>query len=185
MNKDSFWPFAGLCFLRFLLYHFMCLMVMLGLMAVLPGVWGALAAQALALILVTVLPFSNAYAVGDRDHNKVKFGRIRRDPLKGFKAAAVGYAPFLLAAVALPLARIGLLPAGYLPYYRILNTPFMALMQSLIPTALTFHEVSLGRVLLAALTSLILPAASGLGYWQGLDRIPLPFGGHKDQPSRE
>lgn len=185
MNKDSFWPFAGLCFLRFLLYHVMCLLVMLGLMAVLPGVWGAFAAQALALILVTVLPFSNAYQVGYRDHNKVHYGHIRHDPLKGLKAAAVGYAPFLLAAVALPLSRIGVLPSGYLPFYRIINTPFLALMQSLIPTALTFGEVSVGRVILAALTALVLPAATGLGYWQGLDRIPMPFASPEKGVSRE
>ena len=58
-------------------------------------------------------------------------------------------------------------------------------MQSLIPTALTFGEVSVGRVILAALTALVLPAATGLGYWQGLDRISMPFTSPEKGVSRE
>lgn len=176
MNKDAFWPLTGGTLLRGVLYHAMCLLVTLGVMAVIPGKWGAFAAQIPALLLVTILPYRTFYQVGFRDCNKVRYEQIRRDTFKGLKAAALGYLPFLLASVGIVLARLGVLPEGYLPYYRLINAPFLALMQSMIPTGLTFAEVPVAQVALTAATSLILPLAAGLGYRLGLDRIPSPFG---------
>lgn len=179
MKKDKFGWLVGATLLRGVLYHVMCLLVSLGTMAVVPDVWGAVLAQFACLMLITVLPYRAFYQVGFRDCNKVNYGHEKRDPLKGLKSAALGYAPFLLAALALVLARVGLFSDTLLPYYRLVNAPFLPLMQSLIPTALTFAEVPVVQVILAAMTSLILPAAAALGYAFGLARVPSPFGQKK------
>ena len=175
MKKDSFGRLAVGTLLRGVLYHVMCLLATLGIMAVVSGQLGAFLAQIPALVLIAVLPYRTFYQAGFRDYNKLHYDQIKRDPLKGYKAALIGYCPFILASVAVVLARVGVLPEGYLPFYRLINAPFLPLMQSLIPTGLTFAEVPVAQVVLAALTCLVLPLAAGLGYRLGLDRVPSPF----------
>ena len=175
VEKDKFGRLAVGTLVRGVLYHVMCLLVSLGALAVVPGVWGAVVAQAACLVIVTVFPYRTFYQVGFRDCNKIRYGHGKHDPLKGAKAALLGYLPFLLASAAFLLARVGVLPDGLLPYYRLVNAPFLGLMQSFLPTALTFAEVPLWQVIGVALTSLILPVASGLGYAFGLARVPAPF----------
>ncbi|MBP5617990.1 MAG: hypothetical protein J6X61_02440 [Clostridia bacterium] len=175
MKKDGMVSLSLGTLLRGILYHVMCLLATLGILSVVSGQLGAFLAEIPALILVTVLPYRTFYQAGFRDYNKLQYEQIRRDPLKGLKAALIGYCPFILASVAVVLARVGVLPEGYLPFYRLINAPFLPLMQSLIPTGLTFAEVPVAQVVLAALTCLVLPLAAGLGYRLGLDRVPSPF----------
>lgn len=172
-NRDSLLPMSGILFLRFLGYHLMCMLVMLSVMAFLPGVWGAFVAQVFGLAIITVFPFLSAYRVGDRDHNKIGYHHIRYDRWKGLKAGLLGYSPFLLASVCMIAAKLGVIGEGYLPFYRVINSPFMALMQSLLPTTLTLSELSAVHVVLCALTSLIAPASVALGYWQGVNRLSV------------
>lgn len=175
MKKDGLVALSLGTLLRGVLYHVMCLLATLGILSVVSGQTGAFLAQIPALIIITVLPYRTFYQAGFRDYNKLQYDQIRREPCKGFLAALIGYSPFLLAAVAAVLARLGAVPEGYLPYYRLVNAPFMPLMLSLVPTGLTFAEVPVAQVVLAAATSLILPLAAGLGYRLGLDRVPSPF----------
>ena len=175
MKKDGLVALSLGTLLRGVLYHVMCLLATLGLMAVIPGQLGVFLAQIPALVIITVFPYRVFYQAGFRDYNKLHYEQIARDPLKGFKAALIGYSPFLLASGAVVLARVGVLPEGYLPFYRLINVPFLPLMQSLIPTGLTFAEVPVMQVIAASLTCLVLPLAAGLGYRLGLDRVPSPF----------
>lgn len=181
MKKDSLLHMSLTMFVRLFGYHLLSLLAVLGVMVFLPGQMGAIFAQVFGLGIITVLPFMPAYQVGRRDSNKIRYDNYPYDRLKGLKAGFIGNSPFILASVLMIVAKLGLISDGYLPFYRLINAPFMPLMQALMPTALTLNEISLINVILCAATSIVAPISIALGYWQGANRISLSeeFAGKK------
>ncbi len=173
MKKDSLIHMSLTMFCRLFGYHLLSLLAVLGVMVFLPGQLGAVVAQVFGLGIITVLPFLPAYQVGGRDSNKIRYVHFPYDRYKGLKAGLIAYSPFMIASVCIILAKLGVISDGYLPFYRLINAPFMPLMQALMPTALTLNEISLVNVILCAVTSLVAPLSIALGYWQGANRVSL------------
>ena len=173
MKKDSLIHMSLTMFCRLFGYHLLALLAVLGVMVFLPGQMGAVVAQVFGFGIITLLPFMPAYQVGGRDSNKIRYGSAPYDRLKGLKAGFIAYSPFILASVFMIIAKLGIISDGYLPFYRLINAPFMPLMQALMPTALTLNEISTVNVILCALTSVVAPISIALGYWQGANRISL------------
>ncbi len=183
MKKDSLLFMSLGMLLRFLTYHILALLAVLGVMAFLPDGIGAFIAQIFGLGIITVLPFMPAFQVGMRDSNKIRYQNEPYNRFKGLVAGIIGYAPFILAALAIIVAKLGWISDAYLPFYRLISAPFMPLIQTLMPTALTLNEMSVANVLICAATCIIPPISVALGYWQGANRLSLSeeFGGKKEK----
>jgi hypothetical protein len=158
-------------FVRLLSYHVMCLIVSMSIIAFLTSKTGNFIAQAFDLGIIVILPYLTMWKMGDSDRNQYNFGHIGRDDFKGFKIGFIAYSPFILAALLLLFAKAGVLPSSYLPYYRMIMSPFIPLNQMLMPTTFTLAEQSLGGVIFSALLPLIPPCAVGAGYRFGFERV--------------
>ncbi len=173
MKKDSFWFVCAKMFFKYICYHLFALFAIVGIIAFIKGAVGSCIAQVFGLGIILVLPYLSIYKVGDTDCNKLQFNRIKDDPFKGLKIGFVSYSPFIMASVCLVLAKLNIISDAYLPFYRLINAPFLPLVQALLPTTLTLAEMGLANVIIAALTSLLPPLALGLGYRQGLRRLSI------------
>ena len=173
MKKDSFLLICAKMLFKYICYHILGLLAVIGVIAFIKGAVGACIAQLFGLGIILVLPFMSIYKIGDSDYNKVQFNRIKDDPFKGLKIGLISYSPFILASVLIVLAKLGVISDAYLPFYRLINAPFMPFVQALMPTTLTLAEMSLFNVIIAALTSVLPPLALGLGYRQGLRRLDV------------
>ncbi len=173
MKKDSFLFACAKMLFKYICYHILGLLAVIGVIAFIKGAVGACIAQLFGLGIILVLPFMSVYKIGDTDYNKVQFNRIKNDPFKYIKIGFISYSPFIAASVLIVLAKLGVISDAYLPFYRLINAPFMPFIQALMPTTLTLAEISLVNVIIAALTSVLPPIALGLGYRQGLRRLNI------------
>ena len=187
MNSDSISRLTLSMFLRLTGYHIMSLIVTMSILAFLPDVSGNFIAQAINLGIIIVLPYLTMWKKGDTDCNKVAFGHMQADNLKGLKIGLIAYAPCMICGLLLIAAKFGALPSSYLSWYRVINAPFMPFNQSLMPTTLMFSEHSVAAVVVAGLTPVIEPLNLGLAYYFGLHRISFSetFGIFKKEKIRE
>ena len=135
--------------------------------------WLMLAVQLCCCGMVYSLVYSTAWDTGTKDCNRVAYGHLRADALRGWKAAMLAAAPWLLASVGLLLMKAGVLPYGFLAVYRMLNAPYLSLNQVLLSTNATVGELSWWSVALSALLPLVAPAIAGFGYALGYREIAV------------
>ncbi len=114
------------------------------------------------------LIFAKVRQEAERDRNRINTGHMKKDLLKGLKAALIASSPFILLSVLLILAKIGVFSDAIAPWFRFINTPYVTFYAALMPATQTFAEVSFINVLISALTTLVMPAIAGFAYAIGL-----------------
>ena len=117
--------------------------------------------------MVYSLIYSSAWETGNKDCNRVAYDHLREDTMRGWKAAMLASAPWLLSSVGLILMKANVLPYGFLAIYRMMNAPYIELNQVLLSTNATVGELSWLGVLASAILPLIAPAIAGFGYALG------------------
>ncbi len=152
-------------------YRIMCFVVSVSLVALINNKIGLILAQCFCLAIFLILPYVRMHDYGSNDVNRINYGHIKRDELKGLKIGLIVMIPYLVFAVLLLLSHLGIIGPSYFSVYRMINSPFFCLSQTLLPPTLTATEQSTVAVILSMLTVLCEPIIYGMGYRFGLARI--------------
>lgn len=171
MDKSGIGSHSLKMFIWSLAYRIMCLIVSASLIAIFNNKFGVILAQIFCLGIILVLPYLRIYDVGFNDHNRINYGHIKRDELKGLKIGLIVSVPYVFCSAALILAHFSIVPPIYLSLFRIINSPYFSLSQTLLPPTLTITEQNIFAVIAVALTAFTEPVVYGLGYRMGLARI--------------
>ena len=158
---------------NYLITALMCAMVSLIALFFTSSRWVALLVQLICCGTVYVMLYTTAWETGGKDGNRVRYGHLKEDPLRGFKAALLAGLPWLLSSVGLLLMKAGVLPYDFLAVYRMLNAPYIPINLILLSTNATVGELSWLCVAGSALLPLIAPAIAGFGYALGYREISV------------
>lgn len=169
--KRSFAAEAVRLFLRQLIYHFMCCMMTLGVLAFLSDKTGILITQVCCLAFSVFLPYLYLFKIGFDLRNIADAEKIEMNIWRGFGLGFCACGIYIAAGLLLIAAKAGLVGEAFLPIYRLINSPFMPLNQVLLPSVLTLSEQSWAAVIFSAATTLAEPISYGLGYLFGFKRI--------------
>lgn len=80
-----------------------------------------------------VLIYLHAWSVGDLDANAIQFGRAEKDPWKGLKAALLLTLFLMSFSIPLALSMLKILPFDFMPFYRLLDSPFWPIINIIHP----------------------------------------------------
>ncbi|MBQ2001357.1 MAG: hypothetical protein IIU66_05390 [Clostridia bacterium] len=152
-------------------YRIMCLVVSVSLIALINNKIGLIVAQCFCLAIFLVLPYIRMYDYGSNDVNRINYGHIKRDELKGLKIGLIVMIPYAIFAFFLLLSHLGVIAPSFFSLYRVVNSPFFCLSQTLLPPTLTATEQNLFAVILSMATVVCEPIVYGMGYRFGLARI--------------
>ena len=132
---------------------------------------GTIVIQAVFLLIYGAFGYSVLWRRGDADSNLCQFGHIEKDLSKGFRVGLLGYLPYLVLDLALLLSKTGLIP-NWLWIYKILNTPYIAILNLFLSTG-DIANHSYGDVALAIVLHWVVIALAGVAYMIGFHRVSL------------
>jgi len=122
------------------------------------------------LFLLCVFPYNLLWELGCKDDNRVRYRNMQPDLLRGLKVGLLAVIPSALLYVGLILSKLSVLPEVYVALYRVLNIPFLPLINWLLPTTVKIADAAFWRVLVVGVTLLLVPVvcwgAYRLGYAQ-------------------
>ncbi len=143
-----------------------------------PPAWAVTTADVISqvcmLLLFLGLVYSATWHMGDRDRNRVGFGRMERDNLRGLKAGLLASVPAGLAYLGLFVCKLtGLWPA-YAQTYRYLNIVFLPIYNAIVPVTIkTMAELGWGQIALLVLPLCVLPLFAYIGYRLGYKQLSV------------
>lgn len=145
----------------------MCLMLSMTMLAALNNVVGRFVGVLAACGIYFALIYNNMQKAGSEDRGKVLFYGAKEDIFKGLKAGLLVSVPFLVASALLVAAYFNEGLRGFVPFFRLINSPYMTFFASLMPPTRTFAEYELWRVLVSAATPLFMPLFAMGAYMLG------------------
>lgn len=126
------------------------------------------------LLLLAAFPYSIVWTKGDRDKNNVNFGHMQEDKLRGLKVGAIAGIPSALLYVVLLLSKCGVFWPNYIVVYRLLNLPFLPIINAMTGLAVSVTaKASWLAVLGMLITVLYVPLVCHFGYVLGYKQIAL------------
>ena len=134
------------------------------------GLWGAIVLQLFCLVLYCPIVYMAAWSLGARDRNYVLYGHMKEDKLRGVKIGLIAIIPYFICALFLILAKAGVFP-DFLVLFRFIYCPFAVLLRVFLPDYLS--DVTYWGILFSALTQLVCPITTEIGYWLGYHEISL------------
>lgn len=130
--------------------------------------------EVLMLCLLAALPYSIVWAQGDRDKNKVQFGHMQEDKLRGLKIGLMAGIPSYIGYILLLLSKLNVLLPGYFYAYRLLNMPFLPILNRLAGTDITSTaQISWPAILAMLMVVVFVPLVCTIGYALGYKQISL------------
>lgn len=171
MEKSNIAGQAARMFIWSIAYRIMCFIVSVSIIAIVSNKFGVILAQIFSLAIFLVLPYLRLYDIGFNDCNRINYGHIRRDEMKGLKIGCLVALPYAVCGILLLLSYFGAFTPNYQSVYRMINSPYFSLNQMILPPTLTIREQSLFAVVISVLTVLTEPVVYALGYRMGLARI--------------
>lgn len=129
--------------------------------------------QLLMLIILIVMLYSSLWRQGDNDRNKVDFGRMPADPLRGLKIGLLGAIPSGVVTLGLWVSKItGLMP-NYIFAYRLLNMTFAPINNALTDGVMWASSVTWWMLPVSLLCWAVIPATAMVAYLLGYHRVAL------------
>lgn len=125
-------------------------------------------AQIISITMFVGIIYATAWNEGDKDKNLVGFGRIKEDKLKGVKLGLVVMIPYMLSGILLLLGLLGV-TTDLQAIYRIIHFQILVILNELMDAA----KSSWNGLIFGTLYYLIVPIASGVGYYLGYKRIAV------------
>lgn len=122
--------------------------------------------QILLLIMFAIFPYHILWEFGNRDDTNVRYKGQRPDPFRGFTIGAIASIPYAVLWLLLVIAKLGVIPAGYLDVYRLLTAPFFPLVQWVTANG-NLQDTALWKLLLLVPTILYVPIVCGISYRLG------------------
>lgn len=127
------------------------------------------------VLTLLFLNYNRIWTLGTNDNNKVKFGRVKEDKLKGLKIGLIASIPSFLLFVLAVLSRFGVLPQILFSIYKLANFHLFSINNIIFGSevTITLAQIPLWRFGVAFLPLLILPAISTVAYVLGYKDISL------------
>lgn len=127
------------------------------------------------LLLLASFPYTVLWPQGDRDKNKVQFGHMAEDKLRGLKVGLIAGVPSYIAYILLILSHMKILTPAYYGVFRLMNMPFMPLLDRMAGgvQVRSAADISLPGLLGMAVTVLLVPLVCHLAYTLGYKQISL------------
>lgn len=129
--------------------------------------------QICALGTLALFINGNAYYIGDSDSNKVQFGRMKYDKLKGLKLGIVPAVFALISYIVLILGKLGIVGDIALVIFRFANYHLVGYNQLIFGNESNAAELSWMSIAAALLCVIIVPLISHICYTLGYKRINL------------
>lgn len=145
----------------------MCLMLSMTVLAALNNVVGRFVGVLAACGIYFALIYSNMHKNGNADRNRVQFYDAKEDIFRGLKAGLLVSIPFFATSFLLVAAYFNTDLRGYVPLFRLINSPYMTFFASLMPPTRMFSEYELWRVLISAAAPLFMPLIAMCAYFMG------------------
>ena len=122
--------------------------------------------QVMMLVMFAIFPYHILWEFGNRDDTKVRYKGQRPDPLRGYRVGALVTIPYVVLWALLVLARLDVLPVGYMQVYRLATMPFFPYVQWMTSGG-NLHETPIWQLLLLLPMWLYLPIVCGVSYQLG------------------
>ena len=129
--------------------------------------------QMCCFALLFILCYSAAWKRGNQDRNRVNTGRMKEQRLRGLQAGLLAVVPLLLLSLLLLIARGNDWHLGFVSFYRLVQAPFMALNQFLLPLSASMSELPWLGVAASAILPLLMPCFAGFGYALGYHDVSV------------
>lgn len=130
---------------------------------------------AFTFVTLLFLNYNRIWTLGTNDNNKVKFGRVKEDKLKGLKIGLISSIPSFLLFVLAVLSRFGFLPQVLFSIYKLANFHLFSINNIIFGTEATIalSQIPVWKFAVAFLPLLILPAICTVAYVLGYKDISL------------
>ncbi len=143
-----------------------------------PPAWAVTLADVISgvcmLLLFVGFAYSSTWRQGDKDRNRVGFGRMEEDRLRGLKIGLLASAPAFAAYLWLVVCKLVPVWPGYAQTYRYLNVVFLPIYNAIVPASVrTMAEMGWGQIALLVLPLFVLPLCAHLGYQLGYRQVML------------
>ncbi len=125
------------------------------------------------LLLLLCMCYGDMWALGDKDNNNVRLGRMAEDKWYGLKAGLLASVPGLITFIILIVSKFGLLYDKFFVLYRVLHLPFIVPLMWMTGDVTTASAFSGWLLLPIFLLLLIVPAVCALGYYLGYKEYSL------------
>ena len=124
------------------------------------------------LIVIVFLFFCNMlFYMGDSDCNKVNFGQIKEDKLKGLKIGLVPFAFQLIPYLLLFLGKLGIIKNGIFLVFRLCNFYLNPIIMAIVGNTIVLADISWSRIFALLPLILVTPILSFVLYYLGYRRI--------------
>ena len=127
--------------------------------------------QVIMLLIVFLFFHNTLYYLGDSDCNRVNFGQIKEDKLKGLKIGLVTFAFQLVSYMLLILGKLGFIHNGIFLVFRLCNFHFNPIIMSVVGNTAILSDISWASILRLLPLILITPVLSFVLYYLGYKRI--------------
>lgn len=127
------------------------------------------------LLLLASFPYTVLWPQGDRDKNKVQFGHMAEDKLRGLKVGLIAGIPSYIGYILLIFSHMKIFTPTYYGIFRLMNMPFMPLLDRMAGgvQVRSAADISLPGLLGMAVTILLVPLICHLAYTLGYKQISL------------
>ena len=133
--------------------------------------------QALMLCVLTVMTGYYVWQEGDRDRNLQDYHDRKPTPVRGVWIGLIAGAPALAMFAVLLLSKFGIVPDSILGIYRLLNAPFMPLVNIMVPVeTASAAALSAGQLLGFFAMQWYVPVTCAVAYVIGCNRLLKPKG---------
>ncbi|MBQ8303355.1 MAG: hypothetical protein IJX79_00185 [Clostridia bacterium] len=130
---------------------------------------------AFTIVTLLFLNYNRIWTLGTNDNNKVKFGRVKEDKLKGLKIGLICSLPSFLLFVLAVLSRFGVLPQILFSVFKLANFHLFSINNIIFGTETTIalSQIPIWKFAVAFLPLLILPVICAVAYVLGYKDISL------------
>lgn len=111
--------------------------------------------------------------LGNKDYNRVHFGRIKEDKLRGAKIGLATLIPYFVLYLVLVVFALGAYKSFPLVIYRFVNATFFSLLIGIFGSAATAGDLGIIRMLLTILPFAFIPLITGAAYLLGYKDISI------------
>ncbi len=129
--------------------------------------------QTIILVIVFLFFHNTLYYMGDSDCNKVNFGQIKPDKLKGLKIGLVTTAFQFISYVLLIIGKLGVIKNGIFLVFRLCNFHFNPIIMAIAGNTANLSEISWTSIFWFLPLIAITPVLSFVLYYLGYRRIDV------------
>lgn len=150
--------------------NFMCMLTSLTILMLFNNWIGKTVAQTLCLLIYGAIIYGSMWKEGDRDRNKVQFGKRKYNPWKGFLTGLVVLIPAGLWNLLLLLSKVTE-AFNFLPVYKLLTSQFWVIINQF--TTANVDTVSWWNYLLFCALHLFVPLVGYVSYRIGYKGLKI------------